>query len=113
VSETTKSLVADFFATMGAGDWERLRSELLTDESSWTMMAPSLQGGPPPMDHVAMIHGPTHPAGLSRARAAVPTRAPHLAPTGRGPARPALVPGPAVRRERFRPQGGRFRTHVV
>jgi ketosteroid isomerase-like protein len=50
VSETTKSLVADFFATMGAGDWERLRSELLTDESSWTMMAPSLQGGPPPMD---------------------------------------------------------------
>lgn len=46
----TRTLVAEFFATMGRGDWERLRSEFLTDASSWTMMAPSLSGGPPPMD---------------------------------------------------------------
>jgi ketosteroid isomerase-like protein len=46
----TKTLVAEFFATMGRGDWERLRTEFLTDTSSWTMMAPSLQGGPPAME---------------------------------------------------------------
>jgi ketosteroid isomerase-like protein len=49
VSGTTtdvRALVEDFFATLGRGDWERLRSELLTDGSSWTMMAPSLPGGP-------------------------------------------------------------------
>jgi uncharacterized protein len=41
-----KTLVGDFFATMGRGDWERLRSKFLTDGSSWTMMAPSMPGGP-------------------------------------------------------------------
>ena len=41
-----RNLVGEFFATMGRGDWERLRSEFLTDASSWTMMAPSLPGGP-------------------------------------------------------------------
>jgi ketosteroid isomerase-like protein len=49
VSETTtdvKTLVGDFFDTMARGEWDRLRSEFLTDGSSWTMMAPSLPGGP-------------------------------------------------------------------
>jgi len=46
VSETTdvRALVADFFDTMGRGDFERLHEQLLTDESTWTMMAPSLPG---------------------------------------------------------------------
>ncbi len=41
-----KALVKEFFATMGRGDWDRLRTEFLTDGSSWTMMAPSLGAGP-------------------------------------------------------------------
>jgi ketosteroid isomerase-like protein len=49
VSETrtdVRALVEDFFATMGRADWDRLRGELLADGASWTMMAPSLAGGP-------------------------------------------------------------------
>jgi uncharacterized protein len=42
----TKTLVREFFAAMGRSDWDRLRSEFLTDGSSWTMMAPSMPGGP-------------------------------------------------------------------
>ena len=41
-----RALVSAFFETMGRGDFDRLRSEFLTDESSWTMMAPSMPGGP-------------------------------------------------------------------
>jgi len=41
-----RTLVSDFFETMGRGDFDRLRSEFLTDGSSWTMMAPSMPGGP-------------------------------------------------------------------
>ena len=49
MSETTtdvRSLVSDLFATMGRGDWTRLRAQLLADDASWTMMAPSLGEGP-------------------------------------------------------------------
>jgi ketosteroid isomerase-like protein len=59
VSETTtgvRALVEDFFATMGRGDWDRLRGELLADGASWTMMAPSLGDGPP-MDSAEAIVG--------------------------------------------------------
>ena len=31
-----KALVGEFFATMGRSDWDRLRTEFLTDGSSWT-----------------------------------------------------------------------------
>lgn len=41
-----RAVVGGFFETMGRGDFDRLRSEFLTDESSWTMMAPSMPGGP-------------------------------------------------------------------
>ena len=49
MSETTtdvRSLVSDLFATMGRGDFKRLREELLTEDASWTMMAPSIEGLP-------------------------------------------------------------------
>ena len=49
MSETTtdvRTLVSDLFATMGRGDFRRLREELLADEASWTMMAPSMEGLP-------------------------------------------------------------------
>ena len=51
MSETTtdaKALVLDFLETMGRGDFERLHDELLTDESTYTMAAPSL--GMPPLE---------------------------------------------------------------
>jgi ketosteroid isomerase-like protein len=60
VSDTTtdvRALVSEFFATMGRGDFDRLRSEFLSDGSSWTMMAPSLQGGAPVMDSGDAIVG--------------------------------------------------------
>jgi uncharacterized protein len=50
VSETTtdaKTLVLEFLETMGRGDFDRLHDEFLTDESTYTMMAPSL--GMPPL----------------------------------------------------------------
>ena len=49
MSETStdvRALVADLFETMGRGDWDRLRSEVLAEDASWTMMAPSLGDGP-------------------------------------------------------------------
>jgi ketosteroid isomerase-like protein len=60
VSETTtdvKTLVGDFFATMGRGEWDRLRRDFLSDGSSWTMMAPSLGAGGPQMDSGDAIVG--------------------------------------------------------
>jgi uncharacterized protein len=51
MSETTtdaKALVLDFLETLGRGDLERLHDELLTDESTYTMAAPSL--GMPPLE---------------------------------------------------------------
>jgi ketosteroid isomerase-like protein len=50
-----KTLVGDFFAALGASEWDRLRSEFLADDASWTMMAPSMPGGPVLDDADAII----------------------------------------------------------
>jgi uncharacterized protein len=45
VSDTTtdaKTLVLEFLEALGRGDLDRLHEEFLTDESTYTMMAPSL-----------------------------------------------------------------------
>jgi uncharacterized protein len=49
VSEATtdaKALVLEFLAVMGRGDFDRLHDEFLTDDSTYTMMAPSLGMAP-------------------------------------------------------------------
>jgi uncharacterized protein len=42
----TKELVSEFLAAMGRSEWDRLRDEFLAEDASWTMMAPSMPGGP-------------------------------------------------------------------
>lgn len=37
-----KTIVLGFLEAMGKGEWERVHDEFLTDETTWTMMAPSL-----------------------------------------------------------------------
>jgi ketosteroid isomerase-like protein len=49
VSETStdaKELVLDLLDTMGRGDLERLHDELLAEDATWTLVAPSLGAKP-------------------------------------------------------------------